>query len=160
MSCLVFVCPSCIQPHHWHQILNCSNEAWTSKVEQIILSLICHSRVSIIKMQGQFSCYLLWDTNNFILLKTIFYILLVYYVLFVYTLCPQKNFTVCFLAISQLLLGQIQKVRSVLKTTGSKNFKTVLTFEIWPSRSFWIFKTQLDTLQYFLWHFPNKWTRF
>ena len=116
MSCLVFMCPSCIQPHHWHQILNCSNEAWTSKVEQIILSLICHSRVSIIKMQGQFSCYLLWDTNNFILLKTIFYILLVYYVLFVYTLCPQKNFTVCFLAISQLLLGQIQKVRSVLKT--------------------------------------------
>ena len=91
MSCLVFVCPSCIQPHHWHQILNCSNEAWTSKVEQIILSLICHSRVSIIKMQGQFSCYLLWDTNNFILLKTIFYILLVYYVLFVYTLCPQKK---------------------------------------------------------------------
>ena len=135
MSCLVFVCPLCIQPHHWHQILNCSNEAWTSKVEQIILSLICHSRVSIIKMQGQFSCYLLWDTNNFILLKTIFYILLVYYVLFVYTLCPQKNFTVCFLAISQLLLSQIQKVRSVLKTTGSENFKTVPTFDIWPSRS-------------------------
>ena len=120
MSCLVFVCPSCIQPHHWHQILNCSNEAWTSKVEQIILSLICHSRVSIIKMQGQFSCYLLWDTNNFILLKTIFYILLVYYVLFVYTLCPQKNFTVCFLAISQLLLGQIQQDQKSIDAISGK----------------------------------------
>ena len=51
------------------------------------------------------------------------------------TPCPQKKFEVCFLAISQLLLGQIQKVRSVLKTTGSENFKTVLTFEIWPSWS-------------------------
>ena len=51
------------------------------------------------------------------------------------TVCPQKKFKVCFLAISQLLLGQIQKVRSVLKTTGSENFKTVLTFEIWPSNS-------------------------
>ena len=52
-----------------------------------------------------------------------------------YTPCPQKNLTVCFLAISQLLLGRIQKLRSVLKTTGSENFKTDLTFEIWPSRS-------------------------
>ena len=51
------------------------------------------------------------------------------------TPCPQKKLSVCFLAISQLKLGQIQKVRSVLKTTGSENFKTVLTFEIWPSRS-------------------------
>ena len=51
------------------------------------------------------------------------------------TPCQQKKFEVCFLAISQLLLGQIQKVRSVLETTGSENFKTVLTFEIWPSRS-------------------------
>ena len=42
---------------------------------------------------------------------------------------------VCFLAISQLVLGQIQKVRSVLKTTGSENFKTVPTFDIWPNRS-------------------------
>ena len=50
------------------------------------------------------------------------------------TPCPQKKLEVCFLAISQLLLGQIQKVRSVLKTTGSENLKTVLTFEIWPSR--------------------------
>ena len=46
------------------------------------------------------------------------------------TVCPQKKFKVCFLAISRLLLGEIQKVRSVLKTTGSENFKTVLTFEI------------------------------
>ena len=50
-------------------------------------------------------------------------------------LCPQKNSTIYFLAISQLLLGQIQKVRSVLKTTGYENFKTVLTFDVWPSRS-------------------------
>ena len=32
----------------------------------------------------------------------------------------------CFLAISQFLLGQIQKVRSVLETTGSENFKLSL----------------------------------
>ena len=30
------------------------------------------------------------------------------------TVCPQKKFKVCFLAISQLLLGQIQKVRYLL----------------------------------------------
>ena len=52
-----------------------------------------------------------------------------------YTPCPQKNFTVCILAITSSNLHQIQKVRSVLKTTGSENFKTDLTFEIWPSRS-------------------------
>ena len=51
------------------------------------------------------------------------------------TLCTQKNFVVWFLAISQLLIGQIQKVRSVLKNIGSENFKNVLTFNIWPSRS-------------------------
>ena len=50
------------------------------------------------------------------------------------TPCPQKNSEVCFLAISQLLLDQIQKVRSVLKSAGSGNFKTVLTFDILPSR--------------------------
>ena len=47
----------------------------------------------------------------------------------------KKNSEVCFFAISQLLLCQIQKVRSVLNTTGSENFKTVPTFDIWPSRS-------------------------
>ena len=46
------------------------------------------------------------------------------------TTCPQKNLTVCFLALSQLLLRQIQKVRSVLKSAGSEDFKTVLTFDI------------------------------
>ena len=51
------------------------------------------------------------------------------------TPCPQKNSEVCFLAISQLLLGQIQKVRSVLKSACSDIFKTVLTFDIWPCRS-------------------------
>ena len=52
----------------------------------------------------------------------------------IFTLCPQKNLEV-FFSISQLLLGQIQKVRSVLKTAGSENFKTVFSFDIWPSRS-------------------------
>ena len=51
-----------------------------------------------------------------------------------YTLSTKKS-SVCFLAMSQLKFVQIQKVRSVLKTTGSENFKTVLTFEIWPHRS-------------------------
>ena len=53
-----------------------------------------------------------------------------------------RNYTVStkklgslFFAISQLLLGQIQKVRSVLKNAGSENFKTVFSFDIWPSRS-------------------------
>ena len=54
---------------------------------------------------------------------------------FSYTPCPQKKLPVCFLAISQLLLGQIPKVRSVLKSARSEEFKTVLTFDIWPSRS-------------------------
>ena len=52
----------------------------------------------------------------------------------VYTMSTKK-FPVWFLAISQLLLGQIKKVRSVLKTDGPDYFKTVLTFVIWPSRS-------------------------
>ena len=53
----------------------------------------------------------------------------------VHTPCPQKKFPVCNLAITTSNFHQIQKVRSVLKTTGSENFKTVLTFDIWPSRS-------------------------
>ena len=52
----------------------------------------------------------------------------------IYTMST-KNLTVCFLAISQFLLGQIQKVRSVLKSACSEDFKTVPTFDIWPSRS-------------------------
>ena len=48
---------------------------------------------------------------------------------------PAKKFPVWFLAISQLLLGQIKKVRSVLKSAHSEEFKTVHTFVIWPSRS-------------------------
>ena len=51
------------------------------------------------------------------------------------TPCPQKNLTVCFLAIFQLLLGQFQKVRSPLKSAGSEDIKTVLNFDIWPTRS-------------------------
>ena len=39
------------------------------------------------------------------------------------------------LAITTSNLHQIQKVRSVLKSAGSKDFKTDLTFDIWPSRS-------------------------
>ena len=64
----------------------------------------------------------LFDFNNIMILG-------------LYTPCPQKKLEVWFLAISQLLFGQIQKVRSVLKTIDSENFKTVLTFDIWPSRS-------------------------
>ena len=44
-----------------------------------------------------------------------------------------KNFPVCLLAISQLLL-RIQ-VLSVLKSVRSEDVKTVLTSDIWPSRS-------------------------
>ena len=53
-----------------------------------------------------------------------------------YTMSTKKLGSL-FLAISQLLLGQIQKVRSDLKSAGSENFKTVLTFDIWQSRS-WV----------------------
>ena len=49
----------------------------------------------------------------------------------IYTVSTKK-FQVCILAITTSNLHQIQKVRSVLKTTGSENFKT---FEIWPSNS-------------------------
>ena len=52
-----------------------------------------------------------------------------------YTPCPQKKYTVCILAITSSNLDQIQKVRWVLKSARSQLFKTVLTFEIWPSRS-------------------------
>ena len=52
-----------------------------------------------------------------------------------YIPCPQKNLEVRFLAISQLLIGQIPKVWSVLKSACSEDFKTLLTFDIWPSRS-------------------------
>ena len=42
----------------------------------------------------------------------------------------------CVLAsISQLLLGQKSKVRSVLKSTCSQLFNNVLTVDFWPSRS-------------------------
>ena len=51
------------------------------------------------------------------------------------TPCPQKKYTVCILAITSSNLDQIQKVRWVLKSARSQLFKTVLTFEIWPSRS-------------------------
>ena len=45
------------------------------------------------------------------------------------------NFFFLFLAISSSNLHEIQKVRSVLKSACSQLFKTVLTFEFWPSRS-------------------------
>ena len=53
----------------------------------------------------------------------------------IHTPCPQKKYTVCILAITSSNLDQIQKVRWVLKSARSQLFKTVLTFEIWPSRS-------------------------
>ena len=46
-----------------------------------------------------------------------------------------KNYTVCFLAITPSNLHQIQKVRSVLKSARFEDFKTVLDFQFWPSRS-------------------------
>ena len=50
--------------------------------------------------------------------------------------CVQKKTQqFVFLAIFQLLIGQIQKVRSVLKSACSEDIKTVLTFDIWVSRS-------------------------
>ena len=39
----------------------------------------------------------------------------------------KKTWKFIFFAISQLLLGQIQKVRSVLKTACSEDFKTILS---------------------------------
>ena len=44
-------------------------------------------------------------------------------------------FFLLFLSISPSNLYQIQKARSVLKSGHSQLFKTVLTFEFWPSRS-------------------------
>ena len=41
----------------------------------------------------------------------------------------------CFLTITTSNLHQIQKVRSVFKSAGSKDFKTVPTFDNWPSGS-------------------------
>ena len=52
-----------------------------------------------------------------------------------YTGCPQKKYTVCFLAITRSNLQQIQKGRSVLKSARSEDFKTVLDFQFWQSRS-------------------------
>ena len=49
--------------------------------------------------------------------------------------CPQKKYTVCFLAITPSNLHQIQKGRSVLKSAPSEDFKTVLDFQFSPSRS-------------------------
>ena len=45
------------------------------------------------------------------------------------------NFEILFLAITTSNLHQIQKVGSVLKSARSEDFKTDLTFDIWPSRS-------------------------
>ena len=49
--------------------------------------------------------------------------------------CPQKNLPVCFSSISPSNFHQIQKVKSVLKSACPEDFKTVLDFEFWPSRS-------------------------
>ena len=51
------------------------------------------------------------------------------------TLCPQKKSSVCILAITSSNLSKIQKVTTVLKSAFSQLFKTVLTFDFWPSRS-------------------------
>ena len=46
-----------------------------------------------------------------------------------------QNFFFCFLTITTSNLHQIQKVRSVFKSAGSKDFKTVPTFDDGPSGS-------------------------
>ena len=51
------------------------------------------------------------------------------------TPCPQKKSSVCILAITSSNLNKIQKVTTVLKSAFSQLFKTVLTFDFWPSRS-------------------------
>ena len=53
----------------------------------------------------------------------------------IHTPCPQKKYHFCILAITTSNLHQIQKGRSVLKFARSEDFKTDLTFDIWPSRS-------------------------
>ena len=45
------------------------------------------------------------------------------------------NFEILFLAITTSNLHQIQKVRTVLKSARSEDFKNVPTFDIWPSRN-------------------------
>ena len=45
------------------------------------------------------------------------------------------NFLILFLAIPPSILHQMWKVRSVLKSACSEDFKTDLTFEFWPIRS-------------------------
>ena len=56
-------------------------------------------------------------------------------VIYIHTPCPQKNSSVCILAITSSNLNQIQKVRSVLNSAWLQLFKTVLTFDIMPSKS-------------------------
>ena len=54
----------------------------------------------------------------------------------------KKKYHFCILAITTSNLHQIQKGRSVLKSARSEDFKTDLTFDIWPSRSLKKLKTE------------------
>ena len=47
----------------------------------------------------------------------------------------KKNLSVCILAMRSSDLNQIKKVMSVSKSACSQLFKTVLIFDLWPSRS-------------------------
>ena len=55
--------------------------------------------------------------------------------IFSFTVMANKNGRDSILAITTSNLHQIEKGRSVLKSAGSEDFKTDLTFDIWPSRS-------------------------
>ena len=48
---------------------------------------------------------------------------------------PPKNMAVAFLLISHIKLYIYRSTRPVLKSTETQLFKTVSTFEFWPSRS-------------------------
>ena len=66
--------------------------------------------------------------------------------------CNRKFLFLLFLAISSSNLHQIQKVRSVLKSARCQLFKTVLTFDFWPSRSWDIgARTYQGSFLFFTW---------
>ena len=64
----------------------------------------------------------------------------------------KKNLDFCFLSISPSNLYQIQKVRSVLKSAHPEDFKTVLDFEFWPSRS-WDIEVRTHQGSFPIFHF-------
>ena len=69
---------------------------------------------------------------------------------------PENFFFLLFLAISSSNLHQIQKVRPVLKSACCQLFKTGLTFDFWPSRSWDIgARTYQGSFLFFTWIWRN-----